>query len=71
MHALTIILRNVIVLLTLQLVHAHRHTCMQVRLFVDSAYKKTLALVETHRDRITAMANELLKKEVRAYTLLS
>jgi len=36
----------------------------EVRAFVDDAYKKTLALVEKHRDLITAMAQDLLHKEV-------
>eukprot|EP00197_Chlamydomonas_leiostraca_P001991 CAMPEP_0202857522 /NCGR_PEP_ID=MMETSP1391-20130828/427_1 /ASSEMBLY_ACC=CAM_ASM_000867 /TAXON_ID=1034604 /ORGANISM="Chlamydomonas leiostraca, Strain SAG 11-49" /LENGTH=796 /DNA_ID=CAMNT_0049536333 /DNA_START=393 /DNA_END=2784 /DNA_ORIENTATION=+ len=36
----------------------------EVRAFVDGAYKRTLALVEQHRDVITAMSNELLRKEV-------
>ena len=36
----------------------------KVRAFVDDAYKKTLALVEKHKDRITAMAQDLLQKEV-------
>lgn len=37
----------------------------EVRAFVDGAYKRTLALVEQHRDVITNMSNELLRKEVR------
>lgn len=36
----------------------------QVRLFIDSAYKKTIALVEEKRELITAMAELLLSKEV-------
>jgi ATP-dependent Zn protease len=36
----------------------------QVRAFVDDAYKRTLALVEQHRDLIAGMAGELLRKEV-------
>jgi ATP-dependent Zn protease len=35
-----------------------------VRQFVDSAYKRTLALVEQHKELITSMALDLLKKEV-------
>ncbi|GFH09574.1 ATP-dependent zinc metalloprotease FTSH 10, mitochondrial [Haematococcus lacustris] len=35
----------------------------EVRDFVDSAYKRTLALVEQHKDLITAMSMDLLKKE--------
>ncbi len=37
----------------------------EVRAFVDSAYKRTLGLVEQHKDLITDMSLELLKKEVR------
>jgi AFG3 family protein len=35
-----------------------------VRAFVDSAYRRTLHLVEKHSDLITAMSHELLRKEV-------
>jgi len=37
---------------------------MQVRSFVDVAYKRTLAMVEAKKDLITAMSEELLSKEV-------
>lgn len=33
---------------------------------MDTAYKRTLALVQEHKDLITNMSHELLKKEVRA-----
>lgn len=36
-----------------------------MRLFIDMAYKKTIALVEEKRELITAMAELLLSKEVR------
>lgn len=36
----------------------------QVRAFVDSAYKKTVALVEEKKHLIDAMAKDLLHKEV-------
>jgi hypothetical protein len=36
----------------------------QVRSFVDGAYKRTVALVERHRDLIEAMTQALLRKEV-------
>ncbi|GLI61270.1 hypothetical protein VaNZ11_003589, partial [Volvox africanus] len=35
-----------------------------VRSFVDMAYKRTVALVEKHREQIEAMTAELLRKEV-------
>mmetsp|Transcript_27322 Transcript_27322/g.50369 ORF Transcript_27322/g.50369 Transcript_27322/m.50369 type:complete len:692 (-) Transcript_27322:280-2355(-) len=36
----------------------------EVRALVDEAYKKTLAMVEEHKDKITAMSHLLLEKEV-------
>ncbi|MEW5314752.1 MAG: hypothetical protein WDW38_006223 [Sanguina aurantia] len=36
----------------------------EVRLFIDMAYKKTIALVEEKRELVTAMAELLLSKEV-------
>ncbi|GLI61266.1 hypothetical protein VaNZ11_003582 [Volvox africanus] len=36
----------------------------EVRSFVDMAYKRTVALVEKHREQIEAMTAELLRKEV-------
>ncbi|KAG2493646.1 hypothetical protein HYH03_008163 [Edaphochlamys debaryana] len=36
----------------------------EVRSFVDMAYKRTVAMVEQYRDRIEAMTQELLSKEV-------
>lgn len=42
------------------------YSCLpQVRAFVDSAYKKTVALVEEKKHLIDAMAKDLLHKEVR------
>jgi ATP-dependent Zn protease len=41
------------------------HVYMQVRAFVDAAYQRTVKMVEQHRDLITAMSHELLRKEVR------
>ena len=38
---------------------------MQVREFVDSAYKRTVASVEKHKGLIEAMTQDLLSKEVR------
>ncbi|GLI70791.1 hypothetical protein VaNZ11_015662, partial [Volvox africanus] len=35
----------------------------EVRSFVDMAYKRTVALVEKHREQIEAMTAELLRKE--------
>ncbi|PNG99141.1 ATP-dependent zinc metalloprotease FTSH 10, mitochondrial, partial [Tetrabaena socialis] len=35
----------------------------EVRSFVDMAYKRTIALVETHKAQIEAMTQELLKNE--------
>ncbi len=36
----------------------------QVRAFVDMAYKRTVEMVEKHRDKIEAMTQALLVKEV-------
>ena len=38
----------------------------QVRKIVDAAYKRTLKLLEEKKDLVTALAEELLEKEVRA-----
>jgi len=44
---------------------AHQHSfSLQVRDFVDAAYKRTVALVEEKKDLILAMSQELLNKEV-------
>lgn len=37
---------------------------LQVRKIVDAAYKRTLALLEEKKDLVTALAEELLEKEV-------